>query len=93
MNAPVIFMAKGGKLHPRLRGTNLVTRYGLPEGSFVIPNKVSYVDDETWSKLVKVVAPGIRKMKASNFSYDFTILFSIYLTIHLCTSKISSYDL
>ena len=27
VNGPVIFMAKGVKVHPRLIGTNLVTRY------------------------------------------------------------------
>ena len=47
VNSTVIFLAKGEKLYPRLRGNNLVTKYGLPEGSFVIPNKVSYMDDET----------------------------------------------
>ena len=39
MNGPVIFLAKGKKFHPRLRVNNLVTIYGLPEGSCVIPNK------------------------------------------------------
>ena len=46
MNGPVIFLAKGTKVYPRLRGTNLVTRYGLPEVSCVNPNKASYMDDE-----------------------------------------------
>ena len=27
----------------------------------MIPNKVVYMDDETWAKMAKVVAPGIRK--------------------------------
>ena len=66
VNGPVIFLAKGTKVHPRLRGNNLVTKYGLPEGSCVIPNKAAYMDDETWAKVVKVVAPGIRKMAVSN---------------------------
>ena len=66
MNGTVIFLEKGKKVHPRLRVNNLVTKYGFPEGSCVIPNKASYMDDETWSKVVKVVAPGIRKMKLSN---------------------------
>ena len=38
MNGPVIFLEKGTNVHPRLRGNNLVTKYGLPEGSCVIPN-------------------------------------------------------
>ena len=62
VNGPVIFLEKGTKVHPRLRVNNLVTKYGLPEGSCVIPNKAAYMDDETWAKVVKVVAPGIRKM-------------------------------
>ena len=53
MNGPVIFLAKGTKVHPRLRGNNLVTKYGLLEVSFVIPNKSAYVDDKTWAKVVK----------------------------------------
>ena len=89
----MLFVAKGKKVHPRIRGTNLVTRYGLPEGSCVIPKKSAYMDDETWEKVVKVVATDIRKMKVSNVSCVFPILFSIYLTLHLCPSKFSSDDL
>ena len=59
MNGQVIVLAKGEKFHPRLRGTNLVTRYGFTEGYCVIPNKAAYMDDETWEKVVKVAAPGI----------------------------------
>ena len=77
MNGPVIFLAKGKKVHPRLRGNNLVTRYGLPKGSCVIPNKSAYMDDKTWAKVVKVVAPGIRKMVVSNVA--FFIYFILYL--------------
>ena len=93
MNGPVIFLAKGEKVHNRLKGNNLVNIYLFPEGSYVIPNKAAYMDDETWEKVVKVVAPGIRKMKVSNVACVFPILFSIYLTIHLCPSKFSSDDL
>ena len=32
----------------------------------MIPNKSAYMDDDTWVKVTKVVAPGIRKMKVSN---------------------------
>ena len=60
MNGPVTFLVKGTKVHTRLRGTNLVTIYGLPEGSCVITNKAAYMDDDTWYKVVKVVAPGIK---------------------------------
>ena len=37
VNVPLIFMVKGGMLHPRLIFNNLLTRYGSPEGSCVIP--------------------------------------------------------
>ena len=70
-----------------------MTRYGFPEGSCVIPTKAAYMDDETWAKVVKVVAPGIIKINVSNVACVFTILFSIYLTLHLCSYKFSSDDL
>ena len=91
MNGPVLFLAKRTKVHPRLRGKNLVTKYGFPEGSFVIPNKAEYMDDKTWDKVVKVVAPGIRKMEVRNVAF-LSILFSTYLTLHLCSSKFSADD-
>ena len=93
VNGPVIFLAKGTKVHPRLRGNNLVTKYGFPEGSCVIPNKAAYMDDKTWAKVVKVVAPGIRKMAVRNIAYVCSILFSTYLTLHLCSYKLSADDL
>ena len=62
VNGPVIFLEKGTKLHPRLRGNSLLTKYGFPEGYFVIPNKAAYMDDKTWDKVVKVVASGIIKL-------------------------------
>ena len=92
MNGPVMFLAKGTKVHPRLRGNNLVTKYGLPEGSCVIPKKSAYMDDETWAKVVKVVDPGIRKMAVRNVAFVFSNLFYSYLTLHLCYSKLSSDD-
>ena len=92
VNGPVIFLEKGTKLHPRLRGNSLLTKYGFPEGYFVIPNKAAYMDDETWEKVVKVVAPGIRKMAVSNVAFVCSILFSTYLTLHLCSSKLSADD-
>ena len=84
VNGFAIFMAKGTKVNPYIRGKNLVIIYGFPEGSFVITNKVVYMDDETLGNVVKVVAPGIRKIKVSNVAYVLPILFSIYLTIHIC---------
>ena len=67
-----------------------MTRYGFKEVSCVIPNKSVYMDDETWVKVVKLSAPSIRKMKASNIACVLPILFYIYLTLHLCHSKFSS---
>ena len=78
MNGPVIFLAKGTKVHPRLRCNNLVTKYVFPEGSCVIPNKAAYMDDENWVKVVKVVAPDIRKKLVSNVA--FFIYYILYLS-------------
>ena len=47
LNGPVIFLTMGTKLHPSLRGTNLVPRYKFPEGYFLIPNKSVYMDGDT----------------------------------------------
>ena len=58
-------------------------KYVFPEGSCVITNKAAYMDDETWVKVVKVVAPGIRKMAVRNVAFVFSILFSTYLNLHL----------
>ena len=89
----MIFIANGTKVHPRLRGVNLVTQYKLLEGSCVIPNKAAYMDDETWEKVMKVVTPGIIKIKVSNVDYVLPILFSVYLTLHICPSKFSAGDM
>ena len=93
MNGTLIFLAKGTKVYPRIRGTNSVTRYILPEGSCEITNIASYMDDCTWENVVKVVSPGIIKMKVGNVACVFPTLFSIYLTIHIFSSKLSSDDL
>ena len=92
VNGLVIFLAKCTKVHPRLRGNNLVTKYGLLEVSCVIPNKAAYMDDETWVKVVKLVAPGIIKMAVSNVAFVCSNLFYSYLTLHLCSSKLSADD-
>ena len=90
VNVPMIFLAKGTNVHPRLRGNNLGNRYGLTEGSCVIPNKSAYMDDETWAKVVKVLAPVIGKMAVSNVAFVCSILLSTYITIHICYSKLST---
>ena len=51
------------------------------------------MDDKTWAKVVKVVAPDIRKMAVRNVAFFYFILFSNYLTIHLCSYKLSADDL
>ena len=43
-----------------------MTRYGFPEVSVVITKKGVYVYENTWEKVLKVVAPGIRKTKVRN---------------------------
>ena len=92
VNGTLIFLAKGAKVHPRMRGKYLETKYGLPEGSCVIPKKASYMDDKTWEKVVNLLAPGIRKMAVSNVDFVCSILFSTKLTLHLCSSKFSADD-
>ena len=69
MNGPVVFLEKGTRVHPRLRGNNLLTKYGLPEVSCVITNKAEYMYDETWAKVVKLVSPGIRKRLVRNVAF------------------------
>ena len=88
----MIFLANGTKAHPRLIGNNLVTKYGLPEGSCVIPNKSAYTKDETWEKVLKFLAPGIRKMVVINVDLFCSILFSTYLNVHLCPFKLYADD-
>ena len=91
MNGPVIFLEKGTKVNPRLRGNNLVTRYLLLKGSHVLPKKAAYMDDETWAKVLKMVAPGIRKMAVSNvafFSPFYSLLISLLYTIYKAFSDI-----
>ena len=74
-------------------GTNLVTKCKLSEGYCVIPNKSAYLYGDTWEKVVKVVAPAIRKMRVMNVTCGLTILFSIYLTPHICPSKFFADDM
>ena len=69
VNGAMILQAKGTKVHPMMRGNNLVTKYGFGEGYCVIPIKAAYMDDETWAKVVKVVAPGMRKMAVRNVAF------------------------
>ena len=49
------------------------------------------MDNETWEEVVKWVSPGIRIMKVIIVTCVFPVLLSIYLTIHLCPFKFSSY--
>ena len=51
------------------------------------------MDDETYTRVVKVVAPGNRKTKVRNVACVLPIFFSTYLTIHTCHSKLSADDL
>ena len=49
----------------------------------MIPNKAADMDDEILAKFMKVIAPVTRTIKVSNVDCVFTILLSIYITIHL----------
>ena len=44
----------------------------------MIPKKAAYMYDEAWSKVVKMVAPGIIKMKLINVA--FFALFILYIS-------------
>ena len=66
VNGKVIILSKETSVHPRIRCTNLVTKYILSEGYWVIPKKAAYMDVDTWKKVVKIAAPAIRKTKARN---------------------------
>ena len=59
MSGPVILPGKGTLVYPDIGGSNVVSWYKSPEVSCVILEIISYMDDETWAKLAKVVAPGI----------------------------------
>ncbi len=65
MNGPVIFIPQGKEVNRCFAGDKLHIIYGLPEGSCVIPNASGYMDDETWLKVVEVLAPAMRKMEVS----------------------------
>ena len=64
-----------------------MTRYIFREGSCVIPNKEPYMDYDTWTKVVKLISPGIRKIKFRDVACVFPILFSICLTLHICPTN------
>ena len=93
MNGSVISLSKRAKVHPGIKGNNLITRYVFSEGSFVNQNKAAYLDDKTWAKVVKVVSPVIRKMKVSNVACDLPILLAIYLTLRIRPSNFSADDI
>ena len=92
VNGPVIFLTNGTKVHQRLRGNKLVTKYGFPVGSFVVLNKAAYIYDKTWAKVVEGVTPGIRNMKVRNVGFVCSTLFYTYLTLNICTSKFYADD-
>ena len=48
------------------------------------------MDDDTWLRVVKVVAPGIIKIKVSIVACVLPILLYIYITLHICLSILSA---
>ena len=61
-NGPVVFLTTGQKVNRTFSNYRLHKIYGLPEGSTVLCNNSAYMDDATWIKCVKAMAPGIRAM-------------------------------
>ena len=78
VNGLVIFLVKGKKVHQRLRGDNLVTKYVSSEVFCVVPKKSAYMDDKNWATVLKVVAPGIRKIAVGNVAF-FSIFYSLLI--------------
>eukprot|EP00957_Ditylum_brightwellii_P204708 15340482-Ditylum_brightwellii.AAC.1 len=74
VNGPVIFLTKGKEVHCSFRENKLHTMFGLPEGSYVIANGTGYMDNETWLKVVKLLAPATRKMKIKTLTKYFKLL-------------------
>ena len=59
----------------------------------MISNKAEYMDDGTWTKVVKVAAPGIITVKVINAALCFAYFLSIYLNLHICPSNLSTDDM
>eukprot|EP00957_Ditylum_brightwellii_P100952 7694671-Ditylum_brightwellii.AAC.1 len=74
VNGHVIFLTKGREVHRSFRGNRLHTVFGLPEGSCVIANGTGCMDDETWLKVVEILAPAIRKMKVIQDHPDWEVV-------------------
>ena len=56
-----MFLARGNLVNPKLRGTNLVTKYRFSEVSCVIPIKAACKNDETWENVGKMTDTDIKK--------------------------------
>eukprot|EP00957_Ditylum_brightwellii_P150610 11467645-Ditylum_brightwellii.AAC.1 len=62
VNGPVVFVTNGSEVNRRFSSDKLHTVYGLPKGFCVMPNSNGYMDDETWLKVLKKIAPAIQEM-------------------------------
>ena len=51
------------------------------------------MDYGNWGKVVKVLASGIRKIKDIDVACVLPILFYIYITLHIYSSKLSADDM
>ena len=58
-------------------------KYGFIEIYCVIPHKASYMDDETWEKVAKVVSRAIRKTKVNNGACVFLFITYKYKSLSL----------
>ena len=61
-NGPIIFVASGQNANRTFSNYRLEKTYGLPKDSTILCNSSAYMDDATWLKCVKAMAPGIRAM-------------------------------
>ena len=61
-NGPVVFIANGKNVNRNFIKKRLIDHYKMPAVSCVVTNDYAYMDDDTWGKVVKVIAPGIGEM-------------------------------
>ena len=65
MDGPVCFIANGKEVKKYFTLHKIVEKYGLPERSSVYMNDSDYMEYEALTKVVAVLALGIRKITMS----------------------------
>ena len=81
VNGPVVLLEIDKSMHKSSVVNFLWDNYGLHQGSFVIMNKNSYVNDVTWTRGVGVLGPRIIKTTVSSVSLIFICYYTL-LTPH-----------